>query len=53
MVEAALARLLETGGRFDYATVEALARPREPECPVVRIPVPDLAHYDALIGGVA
>ena len=53
IVEAALARLLEAGERFDYATVEALARPREPECPVVRIPVPDLARYDALIGGVA
>jgi hypothetical protein len=53
VVEAALARLLEAGERFDYATVEALARPREPECSVVRIPVPDLTRYDALIGGVA
>ena len=53
VVEAALARLLEAGERFDYATVEALARPREPECPVVRIPVPDLTRYDALIGGAA
>lgn len=53
VVEAALVRLLEAGDRFDYATVETLARPREPECPVVRIPVPNLAHYDALIGGVA
>ena len=52
-VEAALTRLLEAGERFDYAAVEALARPREPECPVVRIPVPDLARYDALIGGAA
>lgn len=53
VVEAVLARLLEAGERFDYASVEALARPREPERPVVRIPVPDLARYDALIGGVA
>lgn len=53
VVEAALAGLLEAGERFDYATVESLARPREPERPVVRIPVPDLARYDALIGSVA
>ena len=53
VVEGVLTRLLEGGERFDYAAVEALARPRELERPVVRIPVPDLTRYDALIGGAA
>ena len=52
-IDAVLARLLEADEPFDYAIVEALARPREPERPIVRIPVPDLAAYDALIGSVA
>ena len=53
LVESALVRLLGAGARFDYATVEALASPREPEIPVVMIPSPDLALYDALLGASA
>jgi hypothetical protein len=53
MVEATLAQLLEAGTRFDYAAVEALVSPRQPEVPVVRIPSPDLALYDALLGASA
>jgi len=52
-VEHALRRLLESRVRFDYATVEALIRPREPEIPVIRIAEPDLSSYDDLLGGAA
>jgi hypothetical protein len=48
-VEATLARLLEDGVRFDYAAVEALVSPREPDIPVVNIQSPDLAIYDSLL----
>ena len=53
MVEKTLARLLENGTRFDYAAVEALVSPREPDVPVIKIPSPDLAVYDALLGAAA
>jgi transposase len=52
-VEAALQILLASHAPFDYAAVEALVAPREPEFPVVEIAEPDLAQYDALIVGVA
>jgi hypothetical protein len=50
-VQDALATLLDGCRGFDYADVEALVRPREPEVPVVSIPDPDLHAYDQLIGG--
>ena len=46
-------QLLKNGTGFDYATVEALVSPREPEVPVIQIPVPDLALYDDLLGACA
>lgn len=53
LVEAALARLLESGEPFDYAAVKALASPEQPSVPVVAIPLPDLGVYDRLlVGGV-
>ena len=52
-VEQALALVLEGRKRFDYADVEALVRPRESAVPVINIPSPELASYDALIGGAA
>lgn len=53
MVEETLAQLLESGTRFDYAAVEALVSPREPEIPEVKIPSPDLRVYDELLGAAA
>jgi len=53
LVESALVQVLEAGVRFDYATVESLVLPREPEIPVVVIPPPDLALYDELLGASA
>jgi len=53
LVEAALARLLESGELLDYAAVKALASPETPSLPVVAIPAPDLGAYDRLLGGVA
>ena len=52
-VEAALERLLAGHASFDYAAVEALVVERVPEIPVVEVGEPDLAQYDALIGGAA
>lgn len=52
LVESALATLLESGARFDYDAVRAIASPEKPKVPVVHIGTPDLAAYDALIGGV-
>lgn len=50
-VERALVALLESGDRFDYAAVKAIANPAEGTVPVVRIPEPDLAAYDQLLEG--
>ncbi len=36
---------------FDYARVQALVTPIAPTVPLLRIPVPDLAQYDALLTG--
>jgi hypothetical protein len=52
LVESALASLIESGTRPDYDAVRAIASPEKPTIPTVRIGVPDLAAYDALIGGV-
>jgi len=52
-VEQALAALLERATPFDYATVKALAHPDEPVIPKLAMGEPDLASYDALIGGGA
>jgi transposase len=51
-VERVLEGLLAAGAPVDYMAVEALARPVTPEIPVVSIPVPDLAIYDALLTGI-
>ena len=46
-VEAALSALLESGERFDYAGVKALASPEPIRVPRLSLPEPDLAVYDA------
>ncbi|MGH7280735.1 MAG: IS21 family transposase [Polyangiaceae bacterium] len=51
LVEAALTTLLEAGARVDYDAVRAIASPERPKVPVVSIGAPNLAAYDALIGG--
>ncbi len=48
-VERALELLLESGERFDYAAVKALAAPEKAPVPEVHIPPPDLAEYDRLL----
>jgi len=53
LVEAALGALLDAGGSFDYADVQRLAAPHQTEHPVVHIPAPDLASYDAFLAGGA
>ena len=50
-VEATLLTALGEGQRFDYAGVQALVRPAVPQVPVIGIPTPDLAQYDALLVG--
>ena len=52
-VEKALAHLLETKERFDFAAVKALAKPETPSIPDLRLPEPDLAAYDRLLVGGA
>ena len=50
-VQATLTRLLCEAQPFDYASVQALVRPPTPSLPVLHLPLPDLAHYDALLVG--
>lgn len=50
-VERALSKLLAAGKPFDYATVKEIAKPEPVVVPAVRIPLPDLGVYDALLGG--
>jgi hypothetical protein len=38
---------------FDYAAVQAQVMPPTPTIPILRLPVPDLARYDALLAGGA
>ena len=48
-VEATLRARLEAGAPCDYAGVQAEVRPPVPTLPVVHVPRPDLARYDALL----
>lgn len=50
-VEATLRALLDDRCPFDYARVQALVTRPIPPVPVITIPRPDLAHYDALLIG--
>ena len=50
-VEATLRVRLDAGDPCDYAAVQAEVRPPVPTIPVVHIPRPDLAQYDALLTG--
>jgi hypothetical protein len=52
-VSDALAAVLDQIGGFDYVTVQTLVAPPECVVPVIHIPVPDLAVYDALRAGAA
>ena len=45
-VETALEQVLESGERFDYATIRELVRPEPTPVPEVHIPSPDLTRYD-------
>lgn len=50
-VDATLTTLLRAAQPFDYAGVQALVTPTAPRLPVVHLPRPDLAQYDALFLG--
>jgi hypothetical protein len=50
-VEATLRARLDAGDPCDYASVQARVRPPVPPVPVVHVPRPDLAQYDALLSG--
>jgi len=50
-VETALRDCLEAGERPSFETVRAAAAPARPDLPDVHIGDPDLAVYDALLGG--
>jgi hypothetical protein len=51
-VVATLDGVLTDGRGFDYAAIQAMVTPPVPRVPVVLLPMPNLAAYDALIGGV-
>jgi hypothetical protein len=53
LVESALTSILATPRAFDYAAVRAIASPEKPKVPDVKIGVPDLSVYDALLAGGA
>ena len=48
----ALEILLEYGERFEYIDVKELSEPEPRHVPNVKIPAPDIASYDQLLGGV-
>ena len=50
-VAAALDQCLSAGERFDYGVVKGRVQPEKPVVPVLEIPRPDLASYDALLAG--
>ena len=50
-VATTLSELLTDRCPFDYARVQALVTPSPPTVPLLRIPPPDLAQYDALLVG--
>lgn len=52
-VASTLTGLLAASSPFDYATVQAHVSPATPTIPVLTLPVPDLAVYDALLRGGA
>lgn len=52
-VAAVLAPCLDRTGGFDYVTVQSQVAPPVLTVPVIQIPVPDLAVYDALRAGAA
>jgi hypothetical protein len=52
-VRATLEGVLAEGRRFDYAAVQAIVSPPTPTVPMLQLPVPDLAVYDALLWGGA
>ncbi len=52
-VVAVLATVLDRVDGFDYVTVQAQVAPPVLTVPVIRIPAPDLAVYDALRAGAA
>jgi hypothetical protein len=52
-VVAVLTTLLDQVGGFDYVTVQAQVAPPILTVPVIHIPAPDLAVYDALRTGAA
>ena len=51
LVEVTLRARLDAGAPCDYASVQARVRPPVPTVPVVHVPRPDLAQYDALLTG--
>ena len=51
LVEATLRARLDADVPCDYAGVQAQVRPPVPTVPVVHVPRPDLAQYDALLTG--
>jgi hypothetical protein len=50
-VEATLRDRLADAQPFDYASVQAVVTPALPRVPVLHLPAPDLARYDALLVG--
>ena len=50
-VEATLRARLDAGDPCDYASVQAQVRPPATTVPMVRVPQPNLAQYDALLTG--
>jgi len=52
-VDAVLVTLLDQPGTFDYVTVQTQVAPPVRTVPVIHIPAPDLAIYDALRAGAA
>jgi hypothetical protein len=50
-VDATLTALLRDRQPFDYASVQTLVTPATPSLPVLHLPRPDLAQYDALLLG--
>jgi hypothetical protein len=52
-VKRALEQLLASGSAFDYSAVKEIAKPEPVHVPVLRIPLPNLDVYDALLAGGA
>jgi hypothetical protein len=52
-VQEVLSAVIDQVGGFDYVTVQAQVAPPTVAVPVIHIPAPDLAVYDALRAGAA